>query len=752
MEAPSQILDLRVRSPILLRCAPCSERFCDRLTKREGIQDIQIDPGRARVRLIYDPASQSAERLEAIVQEACDALEREFDHQTYEIAGMDCPDCAITVQRAVSNLPGALWVDVDFAASRLSMEYDPKALALNRVTSAVRHAGYRAIVPGQVQKSRDLATWGLLALGGAGLLLSFLATVGPWLAWLIVAGYGAPIVLAAVRSLALRRITMHTLMTLAIIGALSIGEHIEAAMLVWLFALGSAVQNRALLKTRSALASLLELAPPVARAIIDGQEREIPVSELEIGMLIEVRPGERCPIDGTVISGETSMNESALTGESLPVDKRLGSLVLAGSLNGQGIIRVEVAKPYADTTLAKMIEAAQGSGSSKSETHQAIDRFAAWYTPAVIGLAALVALGGSQFFGLPMPDALHRALWLLVVACPCALVIATPVAIVAALGSASKQGAMVKGGDVLERLAKIDRVALDKTGTLTYSSVQLADHCFVNDAASAIAGSLAALNDHPLSRATALRLTDRLPVESYALYSGQGVEGSVNGQSYRFGSLEFATNERQVPAAIAQFIETNKGASVAALSDRTSVIAAFAFADTVRPDAKDAVTELLDMGVRVTALSGDQPEAVERVAKEMGVTDWRAGLTPQEKRELIEQSPHVAMIGDGINDVLALQSASVGIAMGAAGSDAAVEAADAALMRDDLRAVPKLIRLARRTSSVIRQNILISVVTKALLIGLGIAMPIGLWAAVLGDTGVSLLVTLNAARLLRTPR
>jgi len=531
-----------------------------------------------------------------------------------------------------------------------------------------------------------------------------------------------------------------------------------------LFALGNLLQNRTLARTRRAIRHLLNLSPKTARLILNGAAREVPAETLNVGAIVEVHPGEHIPVDGEIIEGAAGIDESSLTGESVPVYKTAGQMVFAGTVNLNGSLRVRAAKPYSDTLLARMITLVSEDQSGRSRSQQLIDRFAARYTPAVVMLAVGIAVFPPLLTGADWHDWIYRALWLLVVACPCALVIATPVAVVAALGTASRMGALIKGGIVLERLADVRKLILDKTGTLTYAALQVTEirpaEGQTEEGVLRLAAALAARSSHPVSRAVLDHASYLLPgfkpdeLSGFDAEAGGGVSGQIKGQSYTLGNPEWTRSklgksiQSDLGGMLSEAVE--QGQTVVLLSDGSRVLGLFQLADTIRPQSKETVQALRELGVQPMILSGDRTAVTQSLAKGMGVADWQANCTPERKQQVIAeiaQREDVAMVGDGINDVPALQRATVGFAMGAIGTDAAMDAADIVLLRDDLSRVPALIRLAKRTMSVMRFNIVFALTTKTALVLLGIFSPMGLWVAVAGDMGLTLLVTLSALQL-----
>jgi Cd2+/Zn2+-exporting ATPase len=605
-----------------------------------------------------------------------------------------------------------------------------------------------------------------------------------------------------------RELDINVLMTLAVVGAMLIGEWAEAAVVVFLFSLGEALEGYTMDRARNAIRSLMSLAPAeatVLRPCLDcaghlGQplpgggayeggpcpwcephELAVPVEELAIGEVVLVRPGERIPMDGVVLAGRSAVNQAPITGESLPVDKAPGDEIFAGSINGNGALELHITRLAADNTLSRLIHMVEQAQAQKAPAQRWIDRFARVYTPAVVAIAAAVAVLPPLLFGQPLLDTasqtgwLYRALTLLVIACPCALVISTPVSIVSAISAAARHGVLVKGGVHLETLARVRVVAFDKTGTLTLGRPALTDaHCTVHageigeicaacDDVLALAAAVERRSEHPLATAVVQaaearslngRYATALEVEALA---GQGVSGQVNGARVAISSHrrihELNLSHDDAFCSRVQRVEA-AGQTTMLLHDEEGIRGYLAVADQVRPGSAAAVAGLKAAGIeRVVMLTGDNARTAQAIATQAGIDEVRANLLPGDKVNAVEallaERGAVAMVGDGVNDAPALARATVGIAMGGAGSDQALETADIALMGDDLRLLPFLVRLSRQTRRVILQNVGFSLAIKALFLALALAGMATLWMAVFADVGASLLVILNGMRLLR---
>ena len=591
------------------------------------------------------------------------------------------------------------------------------------------------------------------------------AAVGMGLAVAAVLLSGLSTYLKGVNALRRGRLNISALMAVAVTGALLIGQWPEAAMVMALYALAEHLEARAVDRARGAIGGLLQMAPDtVEQRAADGTWQAVAAAELPVGAVMRVKPGARLALDGVVTAGQSAIDQSPVTGESLPVDKAPGDAVYAGTLNQSGVLEVRVTAAAQDTQLARIIHAVEQAQSERAPTQAFIDRFAAVYTPAVFVLALGVALLGPWLAGWTWLTAIYKALVLLVIACPCALVIATPVTVVSALANAARRGVLVKGGVYLENARRLKAVALDKTGTLTEGKpVLVASEILSKTELSAYvlpaAAALSAQSDHPVSRAIAQGLASQDvtagEVTQFIDRPGSGVEGVVSGQRLRLVSVRALEGTDLVGAELTERLAVHQaaGRSVSLLVSDTEVLALFAVADTLKDHAPDAVRELHALGVKTVMLSGDHAAAAQAVAAAAGVAEAHGQLMPADKltriAELQARSGPTAMVGDGINDAPALAAADIGIAMGAAGTDTAMEAADVVVMNDDLRRLPALIRLSRRTHAVLWQNIALALGIKAVFLVLALAGSATMWTAVFADMGASLIVVANGLRLLR---
>jgi Zn2+/Cd2+-exporting ATPase len=566
---------------------------------------------------------------------------------------------------------------------------------------------------------------------------------------------------------ALRRLRpdMNLLMAIAALGAMGLGQWLEAASVTCLFALALVLESWSVGRARSAIKALVDISPTTARFICptDGDLEEKPIGEVPVGVTVLVRPGEKVPLDGIVTKGATSVNQAPITGESLPISKQVGDEVFAGTINGEGAFEFRTTRPAADTTLARIIHLVEEAQSRRAPTEQWVEIFARYYTPAMMLLSFLVATVPPAVFGEEWTSWLYRALVLLVIACPCSLVISTPVSIVAGLTAAAHHGILIKGGAYLEAPAHLKAIAFDKTGTLTHGRPLLQSIIPMNDHTVekllARAAALESHSTHPVARAILSAAESRglevTPADNFTLLPGQGALGVIDNKTYWVGShrlLDQWSHESADLHATASSLE-DAGHSLVIMWCEDHVCGLMSVADNVRPEAGAAITSLKAMGIdRIVMLTGDNQRTAEQVAGLAGIDEYYAELLPEDKVRVVEEmkasSGHTAMVGDGVNDAPAMASASVSIAMGAMGSDAAIETADIALMSDDLSKLPWLVRHSRRTLGVIKQNIFFSLVVKLAFIGLAFAGMATLWAAIAADMGASLLVIFNGLRLL----
>ncbi len=583
------------------------------------------------------------------------------------------------------------------------------------------------------------------------------------LLYLVVMGVaGYRIYKNALTDLLHKRVEMNLLMSIAAVGAFLIGHAEEGASVIFLFFTAEFLEDYSVQRARNSVTSLLRLAPEEALVRRNGNEVRMHVHDISIGETILVKPGEKVPLDGVVTDGSSGVNESPLTGESVPVSKKIGSQVYAGTINLDGFLEARVTKRSDETQIAKVAKLVQEAQRNKSPTEKFVNRFAGRYTPTVIALALLTAIVPTLLFGASLTTWVYRALILLVVSCPCALAISTPVSMVSSITGAARNGVLVKSASAIEGIAKLRLVAFDKTGTLTEGRLVVTDVLPVNRSSKnsvlAVAASLEAKSSHPIASAIT-ELASKQDVElgditEFKTIPGLGVEGTVGGEMYLVGSVNMFL-ERGVPypeLTVTELQEAGKTTILVAHSNPKETIGIIALADNIRPEAVQAVRELRWLGIETVMISGDNEYTAAAIAGKVGIDHFHSQLLPEDKVEEVEtltkKYGHVAMVGDGINDAPALAKASVGIAMGAIGTDVALETADVALMHDDVSKVSYLVGLSRKTMRVVKQNIWASILVKGGFAALAVVGLVSLWMAVaVGDMGLSLAVILNAMRL-----
>lgn len=611
-------------------------------------------------------------------------------------------------------------------------------------------------------------------LTGLGLVLGWMHLGPAWLETLVlvaatIAG-GLLVFPAAWKALLKGRLDMNVLMTVAVAGAWIIGEHAEAAAVVFLFSLSELLESWAATRARRAVQSLLELSPATAILVGEGGvEDEVVVGEVVVGSEILIKSGSRIPLDGEVIGGNSTVNQAPITGESVPVDKKTGDAVFAGTVNGEGSLRVRVSKVAGDSTLSRIIRLVGEAEEQKPAAQRWVDRFAAIYTPAVFVMAILVAIIPPLLLGQPWGVWVYRSLVLLVIACPCALVIATPVSIVSGLTALARRGVLVKGGTYLETVGKLRALAVDKTGTITRGKPEVVDiKTAANLSENEILSRAAAINshsEHPLAQAIVQAAKEREisfeAVTGYTSVTGQGARATIGGHPHFIGNHRMAHEAGictpEIEAILSEIEE--KGQSLAVLGHAPhdgcagEILGIIAIADTLRPEVAEALKKIHAAGIeKIVMLSGDNQRTASAIAKQAGIDEAIGDLMPEQKvehvRKLVSEYGVVGMIGDGVNDAPALATASIGFAMGAIGSDTAIETADIALMKDDLTKVADAILTGRRALRIIRFNVTFALTIKAVFLILAFAGYAGLWLAILADTGATLLVILNSLRLL----
>lgn len=710
----------------------------------------------------------------------------------FRVAELDCAEEIRQLRQALENEPGIVELEFDIFKNRMTVTYDAAVSSPERILEQVAGLGMHAS-PWDDQPTVEAARgWRqhpqliLAVLSGTSLLVglgihirlsgSLLAALGygvesvvPWGARL---AYSASIV-AGVWSVApkawsaLRRARpdMNLLMIVAVTGAVALGEWFEAATVSFLFCVALLLEHWSMGRARRAIGALMDLSPVTARRVgSDGGVEEVPVDSVAVGTIVAIRPGEKIPLDGLVLRGESSVNEAPITGESVPASKQPGDEVFAGTINEEGAFQFETTRRAGETTLARIVHLVEQAQASRAPSQQWVERFAAYYTPAMMVLSLAIVLVPPLLMGAEWAEWIYRGLVVLVIACPCALVISTPVSIVSSLTAAARQGVLIKGGQHLEDCAQLRAIAFDKTGTLTEGKPVVQTVVPVNgytrEQVLEIAAAMESQSTHPLARAI-LRLAAEEGViapetTDHRLLSGRGAEAIIDGTLCWIGSHRLMHERSRETAeihALALELE-DAGHSAIALGNDKTVFGLIGVADRIRDDAAHAIAALRRTGLeRIEMLTGDNEETARAVAEQTGVSNYRAECLPEDKlrsiEKLREECGAVAMVGDGVNDAPAMAVATVGIAMGAAGTDTAIETADIALMSDDLTRLPWLIAHARRTLSIIRQNITFALGIKFAFVALTMIGAASLWMAIAADMGASLLVIFNGLRLLR---
>jgi len=693
---------------------------------------------------------------------------------SFRIEAMDCPTEQTLIQNKLGKLAGVQQLEFNLINRVLGVTHNLPGT--EPITEAIKslgmhaeplEAGVDAPAPAPVKKHWwPLALSGLTALGAE--VIHFTNTAPDWVVAIValvsILSGGLGTYKKGWIALKNRNLNINALMSIAVTGAILIGQWPEAAMVMFLFTVAELIEARSLDRARNAISGLMQMTPEQATVLqADGNWRDQEVKSVELGARVRVKPGERIALDGAVVSGSSTIDQAPITGESLPVEKTIGDKVFAGTINQAGSLEYTVTAAANNSTLARIIHAVEQAQRARAPTQRFVDQFSKIYTPAVFVFALAVAIIPPLFMGAAWFDWIYRALVLLVVACPCALVISTPVTIVSGLAAAARKGILVKGGVYLEGGFKLDYLALDKTGTITHGKPVQTDYLSLDRAADAtapaIAAALAGRSDHPVSLAIANAAVDKnlsaLPVDNFEALGGRGVKGDINGQTYNLGNHRLVEELGLCSPQLEEklFALEKQGKSVVLLLDNSGPLALFAVADTVKESSREAIRQLHELGVKTLMLTGDNVHTAQAIAAQVGIDEARGDLLPTDKLQAIEdlykQGHRVGMVGDGINDAPALARAEIGFAMAAAGTDTAIETADVALMDDDLRKIPAFISLSRNTASILKQNIALALVIKAIFLAVTFAGLATMWMAVFADMGVSLLVVFNGLRLLR---
>jgi len=692
----------------------------------------------------------------------------------FRIDAMDCPTEQTLIQNKLGKLAGVQQLEFNLINRVLGVTHDLPSTA--PIIDAIKSLGMVAEPLEQGTEAPAPAAekkhWWPLALSGVAALaaevIHFTSAAPDWvvavIALISILSGGLTTYKKGWIALKNLNLNINALMSIAVTGAILIGQWPEAAMVMFLFTVAELIEAKSLDRARNAIGGLMQMTPEKATVQqADGNWIEQDVKAIELGARVRVRPGERIGLDGEVVSGSSTIDQAPITGESLPVEKTVGDKVFAGTINQAGSLEYAVTAAANNSTLARIIHAVEQAQGSRAPTQRFVDQFSKIYTPAVFIFALAVAVIPPLFMGALWFDWIYRALVLLVVACPCALVISTPVTIVSGLAAAARKGILVKGGVYLEGGYKLDYLALDKTGTITHGKPVQTDYLSLDPTAEgtapAIAAALAGRSDHPVSLAIANAAVDKqfapLTVDNFEALAGRGVRGEIDGQTYHLGNHRLVEELGLCSPELEEklFALEKQGKSVVLLLDKSGPLALFAVADTVKESSREAIQQLHDLGIKTVMLTGDNVHTAQAIATQVGIDQAQGDLLPTDKLQAIEalyaQGHRVSMVGDGINDAPALARAEIGFAMAAAGTDTAIETADVALMDDDLRKIPAFISLSRQTSTILKQNIALALVIKAIFLGVTFAGIATMWMAVFADMGVSLLVVFNGLRLLR---
>lgn len=703
----------------------------------------------------------------AITSDSCHNL------QVFEIEGMDCSSCALTLHKHVSRSLGINDVNVNFSTAKMKLSFDGD---VEKVLKAVEEAGYKARTvqqtvgiseqePHQSSWLKDSGVKNTLVSGIAlliGFITSFFASEQTAILFyaisMIIAGYKPA--KNAFYAISSRSLDMNVLMSVAAVGAAILGEWLEGATVVFLFGLGNALQTISIDKTRKSIQSLMSLAPNEAIVIQGNKLVKKSIHEIRVGDILLVQPGDRIPLDGVIKSGTSEVNQAPITGESLPVAKSVGDEIFAGTINESGALEVHVTKLVGNTALARIIHLVEEAQEKKAPTEQFVDKFARIYTPFVFVFAFGIMIVPPLFFG-GWSEWIYRGLELLVIACPCALVISTPVSVVSAIGNAARNGVLIKGGAALEVAGRITHVAFDKTGTLTEGKPSVSEVVALRSDENTVLSIVRAIEErskHPIAQAIVAYTNEKVLPHTLATdhqaIAGKGASALIDGKKYYAGNerlfFDLGVYTSQVQKTFQKW--QSEGKSVVLIGDDTHLLGLVAVSDTIRETSADTIHSLRRANVSSVMLTGDNGGSAAYVAKKIGITDYKAELLPDQKLEEItklKKSGTIAMIGDGINDAPALATADIGIAMGGAGTDTAMETADVVLMADNLEKLPHMISLSQSAIRIIKQNIWFSIIIKALAIALIVPNWLTLWIAVLSDTGAAMIVILNSMRLLR---
>ncbi|MFS0558303.1 heavy metal translocating P-type ATPase [Brevibacillus centrosporus] len=773
-------------------CANCAGKFENNVKQLPGVQDAKVNFGASKISVYGDATIEELEKagafenLKVIPDKPVRVAKQEVkeDKNVFNVEGFTCANCAGKFENNVKQLPGVRDAKVNFGASKIAVyghatieelekagafenlkvtPEKPVREAKQEVKKEVKDPFYKK--HSTLLHATLLLVFGYLSQninGEENLITSLL-----FAASIVIGGFS--LFKVGFQNLIRFEFDMKTLMTVAIIGAAIIGEWAEGAIVVILFAISEALERFSMDRARQSIRSLMDIAPKEALVRRNGQEMMIHVDDIAVGDIMIVKPGQKIAMDGVVVSGYSAVNQAAITGESVPVGKTIDDEVFAGTLNEEGLLEVKVTKLVDDTTIAKIIHLVEEAQGERAPSQAFVDKFAKYYTPIIMVIAGLVAVIPPLFFDGSWATWVYQGLSVLVVGCPCALVISTPISIVSAIGNAAKNGVLVKGGIYLEEMGALKAIAFDKTGTLTKGVPVVTDFKLLEDTVNekellSIITALEYRSQHPLASAIMKKAEQEkisysdVMVDDFSSITGKGIKGIVNGTTYYIGNpklfkelptVDFNNEQEQLVKLL-----QNQGKTAMVVGTEKWILAVIAVADEVRESSKEIIQKLHQLGVKKTImLTGDNLGTANAIGEQVGVSDVQAELLPQDKLDFIKQLRseygNVGMVGDGVNDAPALAASTVGIAMGGAGTDTALETADVALMGDDLRKLPFAIKLSRKALNIIKQNITFALAIKFIALLLVIPGWLTLWIAILSDMGATLLVALNGLRLMR---
>lgn len=754
-------------------CGACAKTIEKSVQKLPGIQSVAVQFSTGKMKVTAENDSYYTLIPKTVSKLGYGAVEipvKDKNRESYVVEGMDCGACAKSIENHLRKIPEVKHVEVNFSTGKMHIDH---LADKETIVHEVKKAGYKATLASKRKSTepdeKNGFYYGTTSVAGSGILLVLgfclsyteipnLVSILLYAVAMVISGYKP--VKSAYYAVKSGSLDMNVLMSVAAIGAAIIGEWLEGAVVVWLFSLGTMLQTRSINRTRNSIKELMELTPPEAWVRKGNDLVKVAVEEVMLGDTIVVKPGDLIPLDGEIIKGESSVNQASITGESIPVDKTVSDSVFAGTVNENGTLEINVNKLAEDTTIAKIIEMVEEAQGKQAPTQAFIDRFASIYTPVVFVLALLVIVVPPLIGFGTWSEWIYRGLELLVIACPCALVISTPVAIVAAIGNAAKNGVLIKGGTSLEIAGKISAIAFDKTGTITEGKPKVTDiHVFTGSQESLleIVKTLEDYSNHPIANSIVAYADEhnirQLEGEKFQSIAGKGVSASIDGITYYAGNAKLF-NELKVtlPSAIVNLQEQAK--TIVIIGSSQEIYGVICVEDTIRHTTVKAIQQLEADGLKeMVMLTGDNDKTAALMAEKSKVTRHFANLMPEDKvsaiKKLQQEGHKAAMVGDGINDAPALATADLGIAMGGAGTDTAIDTADIVLMADNLEKLPFTIRLSKKAMNIIKQNIWFSILIKLVALVLIIPGWLTLWLAVLSDTGAAILVILNSLRLFK---